>query len=151
MGLKVNHVRFRHKTGQTSGPLNQREVCIHDVAHAECDPPKWLTEWTQHLMPAGKPRRSCSVQSRVNPRCTKTAGPIYSDQLPFCVVVSPFFAAAATPGATGCPCFLMCFFNSGDKVSYPRWLKRPPRSFGVAAMRCQTDTRKHSEERERET
>lgn len=65
--------------------------------------------------------RSHCLQILANPRCSKTAGPVYSARLPFVSVR----AAVVTPGATGCQRFLMSHFYSGDKVSYPRRLKRP--------------------------
>lgn len=62
-----------------------------------------------------------SLQSLANPRSSKTAGPVYSARLPF---VSAR-AAVDTPSTAGCRRFLMSHFYSGDKVSYPRRLKRP--------------------------
>lgn len=37
----------------THSPLKQRELPIQDVAHAECDPPKWLTDSPQCLCEMG--------------------------------------------------------------------------------------------------
>lgn len=80
VGLKVKHVRLRHKRGLSGAPLNQRELSIQDAAHAERHPPKWLTERQQHPRQPGN-----RLQSRGDPRRAKTAGPVYSHQLPFCV------------------------------------------------------------------
>lgn len=105
----------------THSPRKQQGLPIQDVAHAECDPPKWLTVSPQRLCETGNCAARTASQSLANPRCSKTAGPVYSDRLPF---VSAR-AAVVTPGATGRWRFLMSHFYSGDKVSYPRRLKRP--------------------------
>lgn len=80
----------------------------------------WRFQRNVHVS-RGKLCRSPSLQSLANPQCSKTAGPVYSAGLPF---VSAR-AAAVTPGTTGRQRFLMSHFYSGDKVSYPRRLKRP--------------------------
>lgn len=105
----------------TRSPLKQQGLPIQDVVHAERDPPKWLTVSPQCLCETGNCAARTASQSLANPRCSKTAGPVYSARLSF---VSAR-AAVVTPGATGCQRFLMSHFYSGDKVSYPRRLKRP--------------------------
>lgn len=105
----------------TRSPLNQQGLPIQDVVHAGCDPPKWLTVSPQHQCKAGKLCLWYRLQSLANIRCSKTAGPVYSARLPFVWAR----AAVITPGTTGRQRFLMTHFYSGDKVSYPRRLKRP--------------------------
>lgn len=116
------HAWLRHKP-RLSNPQSSKTA---GAAHSGCSA-RWVwsskmaDSFTTTSMWAGKLCRSYNLQSFANPRCSKTAGPVYSARLPF---VSAR-AAVVTPGTTGCRRFLMSHFYSGDKVSYPRRLKRP--------------------------
>lgn len=116
------HVWLQHKP-RLSNPQSSKTA---GAAHSGCSA-RWVwsskmaDSFTTTSMWDGKLCLSYSLQSLANPRCSKTAGPIYSARLPF---VSER-AAVVTPGTTGRRRFLMSHFYSGDKVSYPRRLKRP--------------------------
>lgn len=120
--------KLRHMSGPnlspdsvTHSPLKQRGLPIQDVAHAECDPPKWLTVSPHRLRETGNCAARTASKAPLTHSALKQQGPSIQPRLPF---VSAR-AAVVTPGATGCWRFLMSHFYSGDKVSYPRWLKRP--------------------------
>lgn len=116
------HVWLQHKP-RLSNPQSSKTA---GAAHSGCSS-RWVwsskmaDRFTTMSMRNGKLCHWCNLQSLANPRCSKTAGPVYSARLPF---VSAR-AAVVTPGTMGCRRFLMSHFYSGDKVSYPRRLKRP--------------------------
>ena len=116
------HVWLWHKP-RLSNPQSSKTA---GAAHSGCSA-RWVwsskmaDSFTTASMWDGKLCRSYNLQSPANPRCSKTAGPVYSAQLPFVSVR----AAVVTPGTTGRRRFLMSHFYSGDKVSYPWRLKRP--------------------------
>lgn len=118
----VAHVWPQHKL-RVSNPQSSKTA---GAIHSGCST-RWV--WSSKMADSfttrpvwdGKLCGSYSLQSLPNPRCSKTAGPVYSARLPFVLVR----AAVITPGATGRRRFLMSHFYSGDKVSYPQRLKRP--------------------------
>lgn len=118
----VAHVWLQHKP-RLSNPQSSKTA---GAAHSGCSACwVWSSKMADRITTSstrdGKLCHSYNLQSLANTRCSKTAGPVYSAQLPFVSVQ----AAVVTSGTMGCRRFLMSHFYSGDKVSYPWRLKRP--------------------------
>lgn len=105
-------------------PLKQQGCPIQDVELAERDPPKWLTVSPQCL----RGMRNCGAHAGSKASLThgtlKQQGPSIQPGTLLCQCG----LLSLPPARWGRRYFLMSHFYSGDKVSYPRRLKRPRRA-----------------------